>query len=246
MIYVYFSFKDDATTLAMSVARLRDIVGTSARIYIINDAAAPIPHELLPHGTLHRLSHYNRGGSGTGIPALRGQLETIRDLLRDSGATFALKIDSDIWVNSLSPFNHEPTGTPPADFLACEGSRALLPMGCTYRLSRWAVDTALRLLDERPAHSWPPATYAEAITLWHLLTTTHLSLRLIPASLGYLSGFYLSHTSLPHAVSAAGLIHCGEPHLESGQLVRASRELTRTRMLLLQIQNIQPNTAEHD
>lgn len=233
MIYVYFSFKDDTATLAMSVARLREIVGSTARIFVVNDAAAPIPTSQLPPGSEHILSHYDRGGTGTGIPALRGQLDTIRNLLTSTGATYAIKIDSDIWVNNLTPFNREPLGTPPADFLACEGSRALLPMGCTYRLSRWAVETALKLLDARPASAWPPATYAEAITLWHLLTPTHLTLRLIPASPTYLTGFYLSHTSLPHAVSAAGLIHCGEPHLESAQLIRASRELTRTRMLLL-------------
>lgn len=246
MIYVYFTFKEDAAALALSVGRLREVVGADARIFVVNDAAAPIPDEQIPRGVEHFRSCYDRGGSGKGIPALRGQLEMIRKLLHATGEAYALKIDSDIWVNDLGPFAREPDGTPPADMLACEGSRALLPMGCTYRLSRWAVESALRLLDERPANSWPPGTYAEAITLWQLLALTRLSLRLVPSHRGYLSGFYLPGTTLPHAIASAGLIHCGEPHMEGGQLVRASRELTRTRMLLLQIQNRQPNISKHD
>ena len=246
MIYVYFTFKEDAAALALSVGRLREVVGAEARIFVVNDAAAPIPDEQIPRGVEHFRSNYERGGTGKGIAALRGQLEAIRGFLYATGEVYALKIDSDIWVNDLGPFEREPDGTPPADMLACEGSRALLPMGCTYRLSRWAVEAALKLLDERPARSWPRGTYAEAITLWQLLALTRLVLRLVPSHRGYLSGFYLPGSALPRAVAGAGLIHCGEPHMEGGELVRASRELTRTRMLLLQIQNIQPNTAEHD
>lgn len=234
MLYVYFSFAADAPALSMSVARLREVAGDAVEIAVVNDAAAPIPAEQLPPRVIHCMSRYDRGETGKGLPAVRGQLTALRDLMTATGEDYAIKIDSDVWVNDISLFEVERDGTPPADMLALEGSRALLPMGCAYRVSKWAVDAALKLMDERDKLGWQPGTYAEALTLWHLLTLTRLPLHLIPSALGYLTGFHLDDRSqVPESVLTAGIIHCGEPYPDGKDLHRAPRELTRTRFSLL-------------
>lgn len=234
MTFVYFSYKDDAAALRQSVASLRAAAGEDVPVCVVNDAAAPIPAEALPVGVVSVMSRYDRGGTGKGLEAVRGQLHALREVMQATGEDYAVKIDSDIFVRDVSLLEVKRDGEPQADMLACEGARALLPMGCVYRVSRWAVAAALKLIEARDALGWQDGVYAEALTLWHLLALTPLRLRLIPQALGYLQGFYLTAAGeLPVEVQQAGVVHCGEPHYECGQLVRASRELTRTRMLLL-------------
>ena len=234
MIFVYFSYRDDAAALGMSVASLRKAAGENVPICVVNDAAAPIPAEELPAGVINVMSRYDRGGTGKGLAAVRGQLHALREVLLATGEDYAVKIDSDIYVRDVTLLEVERDGVPPADMLACEGGRALLPMGCVYRVSRWAVEAALKLIAERDALGWQEGVYAEALTLWHLLALTPLRLRLIPLAVGYLQGFWLNRAGeLPAEVLQAGAVHCGEPYTVGEQMVRAGSELTRTRMRLL-------------
>ena len=232
MIYVYFSYKDDAHALRMSVARLR-AVDAEATVYVVNDANAPIPVADLPEGVKHVMSRYDRGGTGKGLAAVRGQLQAMREVMQACGEDYAVKMDSDVWVNDVTFFGREVYGEPPADMVAFEGGRALLPMGCAYRISRWAVEAVLAYMERRAAVGWPRGEYAEALTIWHVLALTPMRLRLVPQAVGALAGFYLQGGEVPPAVRDAAVVHCGEPHVEGGKLVRCTCELVACRMLLL-------------
>jgi hypothetical protein len=106
-------------------------------------------------------------------------------------------------------------------------------MGCSYRISKWAVKWCLNYLSRRK--KWPEGTYAEALTIYHILALSRLPLYLIEATTEYLAGFALGASGVADGVADAGLIHCGEPYPERGQLTRATRELTLTRMSLLHL-----------
>ena len=232
MIYVFFSYKEDACALRMSVARLRE-VDEAAVVYVVNDAAAPIPAAELPEGVRHVMSRYDRGGTGRGLAAVRGQLQALREIMQACGEDYVVKVDSDVWFNDVSFFSREVYGEPAADMLAFEGARALLPMGCAYRLSRWAVAAVLAYMGRRDGVGWQSGEYAEALTIWHVLALTPMRLRLVPQAVGALAGFYLQGGEVPQCVAGAAVVHCGEPHVEGAKLVRCTRELVVSRMLLL-------------
>lgn len=235
MIYVYFSFSGDSDILALSVAQLRR-VDPNATIWVAYDWRDPAT---VPAGCKEMRTRYPRGenGTGNGLPAVQGELEVFREILEQEKATYLVKVDSDVWVRDVSLYRPGFTvqeGLPEPDFVACEGARALLPMGCFYRVSKWAVQYALAYIARRTTmNAWQHGTYAEALTIWHILALSHLRLHLIPGAVGYLSGFTLQGSSVPEAVHSAAIVHCGEPYQEQGQLTRAPRELTLTRMLLL-------------
>ena len=236
MIYVYFSFSADSDILALSVQQLRR-ADPSATIWVANDNSAPAA---VPAGCKEIRTRYNRGehGNGNGLPAVQGELEVFREILEQEKATHLVKVDSDVWVRDVSLFRPGFTvqeGLPEPDFVACEGSRALLPMGCFYRISKWAVQYALAYIARRTnMNAWQHGTYAEALTLWHILTLSRLTLHLIPGAVGYLTGFTLAGSYPAEAVARAAILHCGEPYREGDNLIRAPRELTLTRMLLIQ------------
>lgn len=236
MIYVYFSFSEDSDILALSVEQLRR-ADPSATIWVANDAAAPAA---VPAGCKEIRTRYPRGehGTGNGLPAVQSELEVFRYIFEQEKAPHLVKVDSDVWVRDAALYRPGFTvqeGLPEPDFVACEGSRALLPMGCFYRISKWAVQYALAYIAHRTTmNAWQQGAYAEALTFWHILALSHLHLHLIPGAVGYLTGFALGNRGVADSVADAGIIHCGEPHQEGGQLTRATRELTLTRMLLLQ------------
>lgn len=233
-IILYFSYSADAAVLRLSVEQLLAVYPT-AQVLVADDAAAPMPEGAMPEGVRVFRTRFNRGGTGKGLEAVRGELATMQEAMAATGADFCLKLDPDVWVRDLDPLlNGTPTGEPEPDFVGCEGARALLPMGCAYRISKWAVAWCLDYLKKRS--TWQPGAYAEALTIWHMLALSRLPLSLLPASTGYLAGFHLSTSgrpSVPEDVREAGLVHCGEPHAEAGQAMRATRELGLTRMLLL-------------
>ena len=236
MIYVYFSFSGDSDILALSVEQLRR-ADPNATIWVANDAAAPAA---VPAGCKEIRTRYPRGehGTGNGLPAVQGELEVFRYILEQEKATHLVKVDSDVWVRDVSlirPGFTVQEGLPEPDFVACEGSRALLPMGCFYRISKWAVQYALAYIARRNTmNAWQHGTYAEALTLWHILSLSRLHLHLIPGAIGYLTGVTLQGSYPAEAVARAAILHCGEPYREGGNLIRAPRELTLTRMLLIQ------------
>ena len=232
MIFVYFSCKKDAEILQLSVASLRAAAlqagAPRPEIWVANDAADLIPGEQLPAGVQELRTNYERGGTGKGLDAVRGELAVFRIIFDATGADYLVKVDSDIfvqgWWQGIEPA-HRAGAQVPADFLAFEGARALLPMGGVYRLSRWAAKWLAEYFDRR--QRWQPGVYAEALTMWHALALSRMCLQLVPAEAGVLGGFSLA------ATCAEPFLHCGEPHAEGETIVRASRELTRTRMLLL-------------
>lgn len=230
MIYVYFSYKDDAEALRMSVASLR-ARDESAVVWVANDAAAPIPDADLPPLVKVLRTEYARGGTGAGLEAVRGQLEVFRHVLETEKAEHVVKVDSDIYVcRHWVGFEPGKNGFCPveADMVAFEGARALLPMGGIYRISRHAVRYCTEYMDKRVR--WQAGAYAEALTIWHMLAVSNLRLCLFPADARVLGGFDVEDR---WCGGGCCYIHAGEPHFEGGRLVRATRELTRTRMRLL-------------
>lgn len=224
MVYVYFSFKGDEDALALSVAQLRR-VDAGAQVFVANDRGA---RARLPQGCREVLTAYDRGGTGKGLAAVRGELEVFRYVLEVAEADELVKVDSDVWVRDVAPV----VGVP-GDFVGVEGARALTPMGCFYKISRLAVCFCLEYMERRTR--WQAGTYAEALTLWHLLALSRLQLVLVEAGGDVLSGFGLAdggHGMAPAVLNAA-LVHCGEPMRVGGELVRAGRELTLTRMAWL-------------
>ena len=233
MIYCYFTFADDSDALSISVEQLRR-VDPAAVIYVANDAAAPAT---VPAGCIELRTTYDRGGTGAGLPAVRGELETFRRILTATGEDYLIKIDCDMWVRDVSLFRPGFTvaeGMPEPDFVACEGARPLSPMGCFYRISRWAVHYCLSAMADRDLLvAWPPGAYAEALTMWGLLALSRLPLHLYPAALGYLTGYTLTGAALSPAVTSSALVHCGEPFFVGSEYHRAPRVLSLTRLLHL-------------
>lgn len=229
MIYIYFSYAADAAALRLSVASLRRH-DPSATIWVANDAAALITADDLPPDVQELRTNYRRGGTGTGLEAVAGQLDVFRIVMEAEHVDHVVKIDSDIFVarhwEGFEPGKNERCPVE-ADMLACEGARALLPMGGIYRISRHAVRWCTAYLAQRK--HWQPGTYAEALTLWHMLTLSPLRLCLLPADAHVLGGFDVSGSKGGRGC----YIHAGEPHVEGGKLTRATRELTYTRMRLL-------------
>lgn len=234
MLFLYFSYAADEAVLRLSVSRLLEVC-PQARIMIADDAAAPMTgQQPWPAGVQVFRTRYDRGGTGKGLPAVHGELRTMQEAMRAADCDYCIKLDPDVWVNDLRPLLRggiAAPGEPEPDFVGCEGSRALLPMGCAYCVSKWAVKWCLDYLSRRK--DWPQGAYAEALTIYHILALSRLPLALIESSAGYLSGFALGNRGVADGVTDAGIIHCGEPHQEGGQLTRATRELTLTRMLLL-------------
>ena len=224
MVYVYFSFSGDEDALALSVAQLRR-VDADAQVFIANDKDA---RARLPEGCREVLTAYDRGGTGKGLAAVRGELEVFRYVMEITGADEVVKIDSDVWVRDVAPVVEVAS-----DFVGVEGARALTPMGCFYKISRLAVCFCLEYMEKRT--HWQAGAYAEALTLWHLLALSRLQMALIEVGAGVLSGFGLADGGRGMAPAAlhAAMVHCGEPVSVGGELVRAGRELTLTRMAWL-------------
>lgn len=234
-VFLYFAYAGDEAVLRLSLARLLELY-PQARVMVADDAAAPMTgKEPWPAVVQVFRTRYERGGTGKGLPAVLGELRTMDDAMRAAGADYCVKLDPDVWVNDLRPLLRGGVvaeGEPEPDFVGCEGGRALLPMGCAYRVSKWAVKWCLEYMAGRKA--WPAGVYAEALTIYHILALSRLPLYLLPAHVGYLAGFALGGHGVAAGVDDAGLVHCGEPYQEGGQLVRAARELTLTRMAFLQ------------
>lgn len=227
-IILYFSYSGDAELLARSVQQVRRWQ-PSIPILVADDASDPMPQGVMGSDVHVFKTRYDRGGTGKGLAAVLGELRTMRDAMLCAHADYCIKLDPDCYVRDLRPLlPGQADGIPEPDFLGCEGARALLPMGCAYRISRWGVQRALEYIEERKC--WQPGTYAEALTIWHVLALTRLPLQLLPADVGYLQGFRLSRGAVAPEVELAGIVHCGEPYMENNQAMRASRELAMTRM----------------
>lgn len=233
-LILFFSYALDEPVLRLALQRVRALY-PQLPIMVADDSAAPMQlHEPWPAGVQVFRTRYDRGGTGKGLPAVLGELRTMQDAMAAAGCDFCIKLDPDVWVNDLRPLlpgGVVAEGEPEPDFVGCEGARALLPMGCAYRVSKWAVKWCLDYLAKRK--DWPQGAYAEALTIYHILALSRLPLYLLPSHVGYLTGFALGKRGVADGVADAGIIHCGEPHQEGGQLTRATRELTLTRMLLL-------------
>lgn len=228
-IILYFTYAGDADVARMSVCRALELY-PDASFMVAEDAAAPLPAGCMPEPVKVFRTRYDRGGTGKGLAAVLGELRTMRDAMAAAGADYCIKLDSDVWVNDLGRLM---PGAGAEDFLGIEGGKALMPMGCAYRISRWAVQWCIDYMEGRTA--WQAGVYAEALTMWHVLTLSRMPMGLIPAADGYLTGFYLVPGGrLPAAeVRAAGVVHCGEPYSDGGKLVRCGSELARTRMVLM-------------
>lgn len=228
MIYCYFSCKVDERLLALSVKQLR-AVDSDAVIYVANDER---DRAAIPPGCREVLTRFNRGGTGTGLPAVEGELLTMKHILERENADFIIKIDSDVWVNSsdrLQPFYD---GMPEPDFLGFETSRMLLPSGVMYRLSKWAVAHALEVVQSRWRNrEWnPAAAYSENLVIFHLIALSPtLHAHLIPWAGHDLVG--MTDEAVLSRECAAEAVHCGEP-LSDGS--RAHRDHVYTRMARLQ------------
>lgn len=225
MIYCYFSCKKDEFSLALSVARLRQ-VDPDAIIYVANDAR---DRAAVPNGCREALTQYERGGTGTGLAAVEGELLTMQHIITAENADFCVKIDSDVWVNSVEALLPEPGNM--HNFLAYETASMLLPTGCMYRLSKDAIRIVLQALQQRwKVGAWnPEANYSENLTIYHLACLSpQLSVELIPYHLGKLVGMH-DDGNIDRALKAA-VVHCGE-RLSNGQ--RAAREHVFCRMALI-------------
>lgn len=229
MLYCYFSCSKDERLLAESVKRLRD-VEPDAVVYVANDER---DRAHVPEGCKEARTQYDRGGTGTGLAAVEGELMTMQYILEAEKADYVVKIDSDIWANKTSRLHRFGDGTVEPDFLGYEGPGMLQPMGCVYRLSRWGVRAALDEVRHRwRAREWSQtATYAEALTIFRTLCLAPtLRVQLIPHAGHYLVGMHDDGYMNNHRAHNADFVHCGEP-LAGG--VRVSREHAFTRMALL-------------
>lgn len=234
MIYCYFSCKRDERLLAASVVSLRE-AEPDATIYVANDER---DRAAVPAGCHEVLTRYNRGGSGTGLPAVEGELLTMKHILERERADFVVKIDSDVWVNNTSKLQPYGDGMPEPDFLGFETSRMLLPAGPLYRLSKWAVKYALETTQGRWRNNeWNrEAAYSENLVIYHLVALTPtLHAQLIPWAGHDLVG--MTDEENAQRACLADAVHCGEP-LSDGTPVAREHALCRMYRLKKETQSL--------
>lgn len=234
MIYCYFSYKSDERLLAASVASLR-AAEPEAVIYVANDER---DRAAVPAGCHEVLTRYNRGGSGTGIAAVEGELLTMKHILEREKAAYIVKIDSDVWVNNTGKLHPFYDGSPEPDFLGYETSRMLLPSGAMYRLSKWAVNQALETTQGRWRNNeWNrEAAYSENLVIYHLVALTPtLHAQLIPWAGHDLVG--MGDEPILSREKAADAVHCGEP-LSDGTPVAREHALCRMYRLKKETQSL--------
>lgn len=232
MIYVYFSCSKDERMLAESVKRLR-AVEPDAVVYIANDER---DRASVPKGCKEARTQYDRGGTGTGLAAVEGELMTMQYILAAEKADYIVKIDSDIWPNNTSSLQRF-DGTVEPDFLGYEAPTMLQPLGCVYRLSKWAVNAALEEVRTRWRNrAWKHGlTYSEALTIYRLICLEPtLRVQLIPHAGHSLVGMHDDGYMNNPRAHVADFVHCGEP-LHDGSKV--CREHAYTRMALLKAES---------
>lgn len=244
MNYCIFTYSEDAEMLSLCAARIHQL-DTNARIYAINDAVSPI-RKTIPG--VHMLnSQHDRKGNLNGLQNLRAQLCVFQQLLAETKENYLIKIDSDTWVNDLTPFlataPQEGKATP--DYLACENWEALKPSGNIYRLSRWMVDKLVSMFNYRTTDNlWTNLyDYPEDQTIFRMACFTGLKLELIPYTSGYSVGMKDGGIGTNEACLKAGIVHCGEPD-KYGK--RVSREHAALRMRLLKYETQQHETKKQN
>lgn len=227
MIFITFCYSADADMLRMSSERLRSLV-PGARIYAINDPAAPIK-ENLP-GVTFLPGNFERGGNLNGLQTVAGELSSFEYLLRHTGAEYVTKFDCDLWANDLAPFLTTAPGAP--DYLSVERAEPFKPSGLIYRLSRHMVRELVSAFNARTmAEQWPGTYhYPEDITIYALAQQTRMRCELIPYTTGYTAGMHDGGPGANGHCHRAGVVHCGEP-LPDGR--RVSREHATLRMRIL-------------
>ena len=78
MLYVTFCYAPDALMLSMCADRIRQLDPT-AKIYAVNDPAAPIKRKI--QGVTLLASQFPRGGNLNGLAAVAGELAVFEQLL---------------------------------------------------------------------------------------------------------------------------------------------------------------------
>lgn len=237
-VFVYFAHRDDAELLAVSVARLRQVV-PGARVVVAVERSAPAR---VPDGCEVAEVELRRVRPGARVPALAFDLDSMAQMLQvmeaamvRHGVQHCVKLDADMWVNGLEGLLAPvtvPSGLPEADFLAPEAWRPMIPGPGVFRISIWGCRECLRqVVAGARMERWPRGMgFAENVFFYHLLGCSHCVVRLVTRGSGCLAGFVQSAQGVPEVVRQAGLVHCGEPMADGS---RAPRELVLTRMLLL-------------
>lgn len=232
MIYCYFSCKRDELLLSVSVASLR-AAEPEAVIYVANDER---DRAAVPAGCHEVLTRYNRGGSGTGLPAVEGELLTMKHILERERADYVVKVDSDVWLNDVEKLRPRYDGEPEPDFLGYETGKMLLPAGPLYRLSKWAVNAALETTQSRwRSREWnPQAAYSENLAIFHMVCLAPaLRVQLIPWAARGLVG--MPDGEDVRATCWADAVHCGEP-LADGTPITREHALCRMLRLKTELQ----------
>lgn len=213
--------------LSMCADRIHQL-DPSAKIYAVNDPAAPIKQKI--QGVTLLASQFPRGGNLNGLPAIAGELATYEHLLKKEKAEYICKFDCDLWPNDLTPFLDVSPGSP--DYLSVERYEPFVPSGMLYRLSRHMVVELQKAFNARSeAGQWVQgAKYAEDVTIYALAQQTRMQCRLIPYTTGFAAGMFDGGPGTNEKQLRAGLVHCGEP---LGNGARVSREHATLRMSLL-------------
>lgn len=238
MIYCYFSCARDELLLAASVASLR-VAEPEAIIYVANDER---DRAAVPAGCHEVLTRYNRGGSGTGLPAVEGELLTMQYILEREKADYVIKIDSDVWLNDVEKLSPRYDGEPEPDFLGYETGKMLLPAGPIYRLSKWAVKYALETTYSRlRSRGWnPQAAYSENLAIFHMVCLAPtLRVRLIPWSYHGLVG--MPDEENAQRAFLADAVHCGEPLYDGTPVTREHALYRMYRMYRLKKETQSPD-----
>lgn len=231
MLYVIFTYAEDAPLLSLCTARLR-AVDPEAKIYALADAAAPV--RTAPEGVVLRETRFPRGGSLNGLPCIAGMLSAYRQILQEEPEQrYLIKLDSDTWVNALPDFARDDG----LGYVGYERWQAFQPGGHCYRLSRYAVERMCQIFDERTrAGLWAQQTlYREDHIIYGLATAAHVPQRLIPFMEGRSVGMADGAPGEHGACHKADVVHCGEHcgYDSSGQPIRPTRAHVLMRMALL-------------
>lgn len=164
---VFFTYAGDAELLAEAVKAVPGLRarGDTVDVWVVDDAAAPLPVEAVPEGVEYVRSEFARRGNLNGAECVQGMAEVYAGIFRRGGYRWVVKCDCDTWVNSLEwlrrvdAARHSVVGTIHVrDYVS----------GACYALSRWAVERVAEALRKPLWYGAAQRGYCEDRCFFHL------------------------------------------------------------------------------
>ncbi len=232
MLYYIPAYAPDAQNLRLCLTRLQQL-DPDACVIISNDSKQPVPNGALPKDgrTLVIPAPYaGVDGKLHGREVVEGLLSSIIKAMEDNGETHIIKLDCDMWLNSVEWLRLgalTPEGMPEPDYLSLETAEPMGVSGSCVRISIYAARAALKAFRARQWPAWYRILEDQVIQA--LIIRSRLPVLTIPYTEGHYCGM---HNALPGKRELeAWAVHCGEPCADGKN---APRDFITLRMRLME------------